>query len=150
MRQLLLAFRDAVDDMTLEQKRTAVRTLVRKVVWDGEYAHAVLFGAEDPFECPDLADRFAPEEKGDDLPKNEQNDDEMVESESCLGKILPPSAHKTRWGEDSICYSLSDALKTAYVGGNYLKFNSWRLLVEFQTMSTFWREPTEKWLSMRR
>ena len=102
MRQLLLAFRDAVDDMTLEQKRTAVRTLVRKVVWDGEYAHVVLFGAEDPFECPDLADRFAPEEKDNDLLKNEQNDDEMVESESCLGKILPPSAHKTRWGEDSI------------------------------------------------
>ena len=55
MRQLLVTFRDSIDAMTIQQKRAAVRTLVRKVVWDGEYAHVVLFGAsEGEVEYPDL------------------------------------------------------------------------------------------------
>ena len=44
--QLLSVFRDSIDAMSLEQKRSAIRTLIRKVVWDGEYAHVYLFGAE--------------------------------------------------------------------------------------------------------
>lgn len=47
LRQILSVFRDCIDDMTIEQKRAAVRTLVRKVVWDGENAHVVLFGASE-------------------------------------------------------------------------------------------------------
>ncbi len=47
LRQLLSVFRDGIDEMTIEQKRAAVRTLVRKVVWDGENAHVVLFGASE-------------------------------------------------------------------------------------------------------
>ena len=54
-RQLLTNFRNGIDGMTVEQKRTAIRTLVRKVVWDGENAHVILFGVQDdeidfPFE----------------------------------------------------------------------------------------------------
>ncbi len=45
----LSSFRDTVDAMTVEQKRSAVRTLVKKVVWDGERAHVVLVGGADPF-----------------------------------------------------------------------------------------------------
>lgn len=41
MRQLLTIFKEGIDEMTIEQKRAAIRTLVRKVVWDGVYAHAV-------------------------------------------------------------------------------------------------------------
>lgn len=53
MSQLLSSFRETVDKMSLEQKRSAVRTLVRKVVWDGSNAHVVLFGAdEDKIEFP--------------------------------------------------------------------------------------------------
>jgi Iap family predicted aminopeptidase len=33
--------------MTVEQKRAAIRTLVRRVVWDGTEAHVILFGAEE-------------------------------------------------------------------------------------------------------
>lgn len=42
MRQLLATFRDGVGEMTVEQKRASLRTVVRKVVWDGQCAHLVL------------------------------------------------------------------------------------------------------------
>ncbi|MGN0268302.1 MAG: recombinase family protein [Lachnospiraceae bacterium] len=45
--QLLTVFKDSMDKMTIEQKRAAIRTLVRKVVWDGVNAHVVLYGAQD-------------------------------------------------------------------------------------------------------
>lgn len=47
MRQLLTVFKNGVDEMTIEQKRAAIRTLIRKVVWDGVNAHVVLFGVQD-------------------------------------------------------------------------------------------------------
>ena len=47
MRQLLSVFKSGIDEMTIEQKRAAIRTLVRKVVWDGVNAHVVLFGVQD-------------------------------------------------------------------------------------------------------
>lgn len=47
LRQLLAGFQSSIDDMSIEQKRAALRALVRKVVWDGTYAHVVLFGAND-------------------------------------------------------------------------------------------------------
>lgn len=71
MRQLLSVFKNSIDEMTVEQKRTAVRTLVRKVVWDGENAHVILFRADgDEIEYPNI-----PAEEDD--------------------------ADKTRWGENS-------------------------------------------------
>ena len=45
--QLLSAFSSSIDTMSLEQKRTAIRTIVRKVIWDGNNAHVVLFGADE-------------------------------------------------------------------------------------------------------
>lgn len=45
MRQLLTVFHDNIDNMTVTQKRAAIRTVVRKVVWDGKVAHVVLFGS---------------------------------------------------------------------------------------------------------
>ncbi len=47
MRQLLTIFRKGIDEMSIEQKRAAIRTLVRKVVWDGVNAHVILFGVQD-------------------------------------------------------------------------------------------------------
>lgn len=44
MGQLLAVFRSSIDRMTVEQKRAALRLLVRKVIWDGQCAHVVLFG----------------------------------------------------------------------------------------------------------
>lgn len=45
LRQLLSVFRDSIDEMSIEQKRAAIRTVVRKVVWDGTNVHVILFGA---------------------------------------------------------------------------------------------------------
>lgn len=57
LRQLLSVFKSGIDQMTIEQKRAAIRTVVRKILWDGENAHAILFGADqDGFdvERPDM------------------------------------------------------------------------------------------------
>ncbi len=47
LRQLLSVFSSSIDEMSIEQKRSAIRTLVRKIVWDGANAHVVLFGADE-------------------------------------------------------------------------------------------------------
>lgn len=64
LRQLLSVFQENIDDMPLEQKRAAIRTVVRKVIWDGVNAHIVLFGSdEEEIEMPDITPLFAePEE----------------------------------------------------------------------------------------
>ena len=60
LRQMLSHFRSSMDDMSIEEKRAAIRTVVRKVIWDGVNAHVVLFGAEaDKIELPDMTDRMS-------------------------------------------------------------------------------------------
>ena len=86
MRQLLTVFRDGIDQMTIEQKRAAVRTLVRKVVWDGVNAHVILFGVEDDevefLKIPNIGSGI-------------EEDSEQKNKSAVLG--VP----KTPWGEDS-------------------------------------------------
>ena len=72
MRQLLDMFKNGIDEMSIQQKRAAIRTLVRKVVWDGKKAHIVLFGVQDgDIEYPDISTI----EDGSD---NEDSDDELL------------------------------------------------------------------------
>ena len=60
LRQMLTMFRTNIDEMTVEEKRATIRTIVRKVIWDGENAHVVLFGADEKeIEYPDLSGAFA-------------------------------------------------------------------------------------------
>ena len=55
LRQMLSVFRTSVDEMSVEEKRAAIRAVVRRVVWDGEMAHVVLFGADEgEIEFPDI------------------------------------------------------------------------------------------------
>ncbi len=55
LRQMLVVFRSVIDNMSVEEKRAAVRVVVRKVIWDGMNAHVVFFGADEN-EIRNLAD----------------------------------------------------------------------------------------------
>ena len=81
LRQMLAVFRTSVDTMSVEEKRAAIRTVVRKVIWDGANAHVILFGADEEIEFPNIKDRFGSDEE----PMEEEDD--MVS--------------ETPWGEDS-------------------------------------------------
>lgn len=47
LQQLLTDFRRGVDAMTIEQKRAAIRTLVRKIIWNNGTVQLILFGVQD-------------------------------------------------------------------------------------------------------
>lgn len=51
--QLLISFKDSVDEMSIEEKRAALRVFVKEVIWDGENVHLVLFGSEYKYEFPE-------------------------------------------------------------------------------------------------
>lgn len=98
LRQLLSVFQENIDDMPLEQKRAAIRTVVRKVIWDGVNAHIVLFGAdEEEIEMPDITPLFADAEAEDTLePFADVDYEEEMEEDGESG-----SAPMTPWREDS-------------------------------------------------
>lgn len=59
LRQMLAMFQTSVDGMSVEEQRAAVRTVVRKVIWDGINAHVVLFGADEgEMKYPDTEDQL--------------------------------------------------------------------------------------------
>ena len=98
LRQLLSVFQENIDDMPLAQKRAAIRTVVRKVIWDGVNAHIVLFGAdEEEIEMPDITPLFADTEAEETLePFGDVDYEEELEED---GESAP--ATMTPWGEDS-------------------------------------------------
>lgn len=51
--QMLASFKDTMDNMTVEQKRAAIRTFVREIIWDGKDAHMILFGSDYEHEFPE-------------------------------------------------------------------------------------------------
>ena len=51
--QMLASFKNTVDGMTVEQKRAAIRTFVKEIIWDGTDAHVVLFGSDYKYEFPE-------------------------------------------------------------------------------------------------
>lgn len=51
--QMLASFRSTVDGMTVEQKRTAIRTFVKQIIWDGKDVYVVLFGSDYEYEFPE-------------------------------------------------------------------------------------------------
>lgn len=107
LRQMLSMFRTSMEDMSVEEKRAAIRTVVRKVIWDGANAHVVLFGADEgEIEFPDMDDRFPhiDDESGEEEPLEALEDvdyEDFEEENDCLGKTKPSNGFKTRWGEDS-------------------------------------------------
>jgi hypothetical protein len=72
IRQMLTTFRDTIDDMSVEQKRAALRTFVKKVVWDGEHVHVYLFGSDDSGGIELPQDDFHTDNGGE-LAENDEN-----------------------------------------------------------------------------
>ena len=52
IRQMLSNMGESIDNYTVEQKRAAIRTFIRKIVWDGENAHLYLFHNDGDYEFP--------------------------------------------------------------------------------------------------
>lgn len=96
LRQLLSVFQSSIDEMSMEQKRSAIRTIVRKVVWDGINAHIILFGVqEDEVDFPNIANLGIEADKEEDMEELEQFADVDYNEEEQDGVT------KTPWGEDS-------------------------------------------------
>ena len=100
LRQMLSMFRTNIDEMSVEEKRAAIRTVVRKVIWDGVNAHVVLFGADEgKIEFPDMGDRIGNTDavSGEEEPLEAFADVDYNEfdSESSYG------VSKSPWREDS-------------------------------------------------
>ncbi len=47
LKEMLKNFSSSFDTMSVEQKRLALRSFVKRIVWDGETVHIFLFGADD-------------------------------------------------------------------------------------------------------
>ena len=92
MRQLLSVFKNNIDGMTIEQKRAAIRTVIRKVVWDGVHAHLILFGVQDD-EVDYPAIPGLTEENSTD--KSPDGSEDVTDMDSEIGM-----SSKTHWGED--------------------------------------------------
>lgn len=87
LRQMLSVFRTSIDQMSVEEKRAAVRTVVRKVIWDGVNVHVVLFGADEgEIEFPEIEDGGA---------------EEALEAFTDVDYGDLDVDSKTHWGEDS-------------------------------------------------
>ena len=107
MRQLLTVFKNGIDEMTVEQKRAAIRAIVRKVVWDGVNAHVVLFGVQDDeVDIPNISslgtETDNTEDDADDLESFGDVDyDDDCSEDDCLEKPAPLNESKTHPGTDS-------------------------------------------------
>ena len=100
LRQILSTFSASSDGMSVEEKRAAIRTVVRKVIWDGVNAHVVLFGAsKDEIEFSEM------DEKSGHMELAGVEDESLevfvdMDCEEFAGKN-PVDGSKSPWGEDS-------------------------------------------------
>lgn len=56
MKDMIKSISSTIDNMSIEQKRSAIRTFIKQVVWDGSTAHIIFFGSnyDYPFKNADF------------------------------------------------------------------------------------------------
>ena len=105
--ELLRSFSSSVDAMDVDQKRAAIRMLVRRVVWDGERAHIFLFGADGDADIPVPPAGQTPGESGKQPPEEERADGLSALGERVSNEILMYFRSRKKTAGD---VSLSEAL----------------------------------------
>ena len=96
LRDMLAGFKRGIDDMPIEQRRAALKTVVRRVIWDGENAHVVLFGAcDDEIQYPEGLRRWT------ENPAEEDENDDLTPYLDVDSGETDSFAPETPWGEDS-------------------------------------------------
>ena len=58
--EMIESFASAVDSATLEEKRRLLRTIVKKVVWDGKNAYVYLFAEDGEADLPPVEQPMYP------------------------------------------------------------------------------------------
>ena len=53
-RDMIESFADTVDSTTIEERRRLLRTIVKKLVWDGENAHVYVFTVDGEVDLPPI------------------------------------------------------------------------------------------------
>ena len=99
LRDMLAGFKNGLSDMSIEQQRAALRTMIRRVIWDGENAHVILFGVQDEeIEYPEIAKALS------DGPAEEETDDLQAFADVDYDEDAPLEGQDcslTPWGESS-------------------------------------------------
>ncbi len=87
IRQLLATMGDNIEEYSIEQKRAAIRTFIRKVVWDGENAHVYLFHNDGDYEFPE------PPDGGSDPDNDNNTTSDSPEHDEPLGEDSERNSH---------------------------------------------------------
>ncbi len=95
IRQMLANMGESIDNYTVEQKRAAIRTFIRKIVWDGENAHLYLFHNDGDYEFP-----TPPDGNSGNNGNSDKNPDEILEDfYEPLGEDSERDSHALPFGQ---------------------------------------------------
>lgn len=59
-RDMIESFADTVDSTTIEERRRLLRTIVKKVVWDGKNVYVYLFAEDGELNLPPIGQLMCP------------------------------------------------------------------------------------------